>query len=140
MHEILLILHFIGLAMGLGTSFGFMFLGIASAKLEKSEALKFSRHALALSTMGQIGLVLLPASGILLMSDYWATLSDNYPLILKLILFLVLATLVLIITSLGKKIRSDADAEIYLPKIAALGRVTLLTGLVIVILAVYIFH
>ena len=41
MREVMLIVHFIGLAMGLGTSFGFVFLGIAASKLQKEDTKKF---------------------------------------------------------------------------------------------------
>lgn len=37
MREAMLIVHFLGLAMGLGTSFAFMFLGMVSDKMEKEE-------------------------------------------------------------------------------------------------------
>ena len=56
MKEILLIMHFIGLIMGLGTGFAFMFLGIAASKLEKLEARKMAINNFALITMGHIGL------------------------------------------------------------------------------------
>ena len=55
MREVMLIIHFIGLAMGAGTAFGFLFLGIASSKFEKKEGEKFMVNALFLGKMGQIG-------------------------------------------------------------------------------------
>ena len=62
-----MIFHFIGLVMGLGTSFGFMFLGMAAAKLPEEERPKFMVNALGLSRMGHIGLTLLVISGLFLM-------------------------------------------------------------------------
>ena len=56
MRDIMLIIHFIGLAMGLGTSLAFMFLGIASSKMEKKDAEQFTLKTLVLSRMGHIGL------------------------------------------------------------------------------------
>jgi len=40
MREAMLIIHFLGLAMGLGTSFAIMFLGIAGSKMDKEEGKK----------------------------------------------------------------------------------------------------
>lgn len=139
MREIMLIIHFIGLAMGLGTSFGFMFLGMASSKLEKEESLKFQIRAMALSRMGHIGLTLLIISGLALMTPYWSSILSTPLLLTKLILVLTLAALIGIITSIGKKANQE-NAEAQFKKIEPLGKIALLTGLVIVILAVYIFH
>ena len=103
MQDIMLILHFIGLAMGLGTSFGFMFLGIAGSKMEKEEQLKFMLNTLALSKMGHIGLTLLVISGVVLMTPYWSILPTTPTLMAKLVLVLVLGALIGIISSKGKK-------------------------------------
>jgi uncharacterized membrane protein len=139
MREIMLIIHFIGLAMGLGTSFGHMFLGIASKKLPKDEATKFLFHTMALSKMGHIVLVLLFVSGGALMTPYWSMLPSSPLLMLKLFLFLVVCALVGIISSTGKKAKSG-NAEVHLKQIETLGKITFPTILIIVILAVYIFH
>ena len=135
----MLIIHFLGMAMGIGTSFAFMFLGIASAKMEKEEALKFRLNTFALSRMGQIGLVLLVVSGGYLMTPYWNILPDSPLLIAKLTLVLVLGAIVGINGSIAKK-ALKGDAEIHLKKMATPGKMALLTGLIIVILAVSVFH
>ncbi|MGK2863934.1 MAG: hypothetical protein ACSLE0_18520 [Chitinophagaceae bacterium] len=139
MREIMLIIHFIGLAMGLGTSFGFMFLGIASSKMEQTEAQKFMLNAFALTKMGQIGLVLLIVSGGYLMTPYWKTLSSTPLLIIKLVLVIVLAALIGIISATAKKAKKG-DTALHLKKIRPIGQLALITALAIVILAVYIFH
>jgi len=41
MREAMLVVHLLGLVMGLGTSFAFMFLGKAGLKMEKEEGKKF---------------------------------------------------------------------------------------------------
>lgn len=139
MREIMLIIHFLGIAMGLGTSFAFMFLGITSSKMEPEEAKKFQLNTLALARMGHIGLVLLLVSGGYLITPYLDSLMDRPLFIAKLVLFLVLGALIGIISSLGKKAKLG-DADTHLAKIPTLGRIALLTGLAIVILAVYVFH
>ena len=134
-----LIVHFIGLAMGLGASFGFMFLGNASGKMQKEEGVKFRLHLMPLGRMGRIGLTLLVISGLQLMTPYWSTLTSSPLLMAKLVLTLMLALLIGIISSIGRKAGLDNN-EIHLKKIEPLGKVALLTGLAIVILAVSIFH
>ncbi len=138
MKEVLLIVHFIGLAMGLGTSLAFMFLGIASSKMEKADGQKFMLNALALGRMGHVGLTLLVLSGIFLMMPYWATLATTPLLMAKLALVLVLGALIGIISSTAKKARKG-DAAIHMKKAATLGRIGLLTGIAIVVLAVLVF-
>ena len=139
MKDAMLIVHFIGLAMGLGTSLGFMFLGIAAGKMEKSEALKFSLNTLAMSRMGHIGLALLVISGIYLMTPYWGRLFEIPTLMAKLALVLLLGALIGIISSRGRKAR-ETNSEEALAKIQPIGKISLLTALAIVILAVLTFH
>ncbi|MDX2250597.1 MAG: hypothetical protein SF052_27695 [Bacteroidia bacterium] len=139
MRDIMLIVHFIGLAMGIGTSLAFLFLGIASSKMPPEEAQKFNLNTFALSRMGQIGLTLLVISGGALMTPYWKNLGNMPLMITKLVLVLVLGALVGIIGSLSKKAKKG-DTETYLKKIRPFGQISLFTGLAIVVLAVYIFH
>lgn len=84
MREVMLILHFIGLTMGLGTGFAHGFLGIAASKMSPDEATRFRMHSLVLSRMGHIGLALLIVSGLYLITPYWAMLPHSPLLITKL--------------------------------------------------------
>ena len=138
MREFFLIIHFIGLAMGLGTSFGYMFLGIASSKMEKGEAIKFLLNSFALSRMGQTGLALLVVSGIYLIIPYLENLADSPLLITKLILVIILGAIIGVMGSTAKKAK-QGNAEIHLKKIKTMGRISLLTTLTIVVLAVLNF-
>jgi uncharacterized membrane protein len=139
MREIMLIIHFIGLAMGLGTSIGYIFLAAAGSKMEKTEQQKFMFNSFSLSRMGQTGLVLLIISGGYLMTPYWSLLSSMPLLIAKLSLVLLLTILIIIVNSMMVKAKKG-EAEKYLAKIPVLGRISLLIVLTIVVLAVYIFH
>ena len=139
MRDVMLIVHFIGLAMGLGTSIAFMFLGIASSKMEEKEAQTFRLNTFALTKMGNIGIVLLIISGGYLMTPYWTILFATPLLIAKLVLVLALAAFIGIIGSFAKKAKKG-DAEKFLKKIEPLGKLALLTALTIVVLAVFIFH
>ncbi len=139
MREVMLIIHFIGLSMGLGTSIGFMILGIAASKMKKEEAQKFGLNTFALSKMGQIGLVLLVVSGLYLMTPFWKTLPDMPLLIIKLGLVAVLIGLITVMSFAMKKAK-NGDLVAQQKTIPTLGRIALLTVLIILTLAVFIFH
>ena len=138
MREAMLIMHFIGLAMGLGTSFANLFLGMASAKLPPEEAGKFRIYTMALSRMGHIGIALLVVSGFYLITPYWAVLEQMPLLILKLLLVALLVVLISVITNISKKIKQgDMSRASQMP---LLGKITLITAVSIVVIAVMIFH
>jgi uncharacterized membrane protein len=139
MREIMLILHFIGLALGLGTSFAHAFFDPLISKMEKEEATKFRLQVMILSKMGYAGITLLIVSGIYLILPYWSTLPDNPLLIIKLILVFILCILILFIGRGTQKARQGNTAE-HLNKIEPLGKLTLIISVIIIILAVSIFH
>src|SRR5688572_26971371 len=121
MREVMLILHFIGLTMGLGTSFAHVFLGIATSKMNTDEAIKFRLHSLALSRMGNIGIVLLIFSGLYLITPYWALLPTSPLLILKLVLVVILVILITLINLSSRKAKKG-DAAGQLKKMAKLSQ------------------
>jgi len=135
----MLILHFIGLTMGLGTSFAHAFLSIATSKMQEDEARRFQLHSLVLSRMGYIGIGLLIVSGLYLITPYWQTITSLPLLIVKLILVLVLLVLLILIGIRSKKAQ-EGDVSAQLKKIEPLGKMTMLIGIIIVILAVSVFH
>ena len=135
----MLMIHFIGLAMGLGTSFAHAFLGKTILKLERSEAKKFRHQISVLSQMGYTGTILLLVSGIYLLIPYWPALTSLPLLILKLVLFLILVVLILLINQ-GANKNYKNDAEDNLNRIGLMGKFALIISVVIVILAVNVFH
>lgn len=139
MKDIMLIVHFIGLAMGIGTSFAFMFIGIASKKMEPQAGATFRKNALSISRMGHIGLTLLVLSGIYLITPYWDQLGENPILITKLILVVVLGALIGMIGSNAKRAIRDNDIEKF-KRVGNMGKLGLLLGITIVVLAVMQFH
>ncbi|MCB0476336.1 MAG: hypothetical protein KDC69_11715 [Flavobacteriaceae bacterium] len=139
MREVMLIIHFIGLGMGIGVSFAHAFLGIATSKMTDGEAIKFRLHTLVLSKMGNIGIALLIISGLYLITPYWKILPTTPLLIVKLALVVILTVLITMLNMIGKKAMTG-DAEGQLKKMEPIGKSTLLIGLAIIVLAVYIFH
>ena len=134
----MLVVHFLGLGMGVGTSIGFIFLGIASSKLEKDEAKKFTLNSFTLSRMGQIGMVLLILSGIYLILPYWGSLGSTPLLIAKLALVLILVVLLVALHMITEKIKKGDDAR--MRQIPGLGRIVLLLVITIIIFAVLVFN
>lgn len=139
MKDTMLIIHFLGLAMGLGTSFGFMFLGFASAKMEPAAAREFRMNTFALSRMGHLGLALLIISGLYLITPYWSVLGEMPLLIAKLVLVVLLGAVIGIVSSTARKLKAG-DPGASPGKVEALGKVAMLTAVAIVVLAVLIFH
>lgn len=140
MRDVALIVHFIGLGMGVGTSFAMMFLGIQSKKLEESEAVKFMTNALILARMGHLGLGLLLLSGLYLIMPYHQMILENHLLLTKLVLVLVLGGILGALGSNAKKAQKADDPRPYLQKIEKMGKIAMLVVLTILILAVSVFH
>ena len=140
MRDVMLTTHFIGLAMGLGTSFAFMFLGIASSKLEKAEAGKFMKTAMSISTMGHIGLGLLLISGGYLVGDYWDFLKNDTDFIIKLSLVGVLIILIIYSTMMAKKAKNAENPGEIMAKIKPIGQLNMLVAIAIVVMAVRVFN
>lgn len=139
MRELMLTLHFIGLAMGLGTGFANAFLGSATKKMSPDEATKFKLHSLVISNMGNIGIVLLLVSGFYLITPYWKVLESMPWLMVKLALVAILIVLIVFINIAVKKAK-QGDAERQFKKTAILGKFTLIVALAIVAVAVVVFR
>src|SRR5690554_2686391 len=137
MRDTMLILHFIGLAMGLGTAFAHAFLGFTSSKLSKDEAIKLKSNTKILGRMGSIGLILLLVSGVYLILPFWNALAYMPMLQIKLLLFVVLIGFLAVMNIIERKaIQPDGLYR----KIEILGKFALTTTLTIVVLAVLVFH
>lgn len=136
----MLIIHFIGLAMGLGTAFAHAFLGSATSKMSNEEVIKFNLNTSALSRMGNIGMLLLIVSGIYLLIPYWNSLLTFPFLILKLVLVIVLIVLIGMISIIGQKSFKSNQPEIQFKKMELLGKIALTVSITIVIIAVRVFH
>jgi hypothetical protein len=139
MRELFLILHFIGLAMAVGTGFANLFLGYAASKLEPAERGSFMSKTTILTRMGQIGLGVLILSGFYLINPYWATLSQMPFFIAKLALVALQVILVTILSLRVKKAMRE-KAPALLAKLRPLAMSVFFVGITIVVLAVLAFH
>ncbi|HEU5291122.1 MAG TPA: hypothetical protein VFU05_10795 [Cyclobacteriaceae bacterium] len=139
MRELMLVIHFIGLAMALGAGFANFFLGSVAAKLEPAERGNFMAKLLILGRMGQIGLGLLLLSGFALITPFWKVLGEMPFLIAKLSLVGVLLLSVSRILFLVNKSKRENNPAV-LMKVKPLGMLNFFLGITIVILAVLTFH
>src|SRR5687767_7417487 len=120
LREVMLIIHFIGLAMGVGTGFAMMFIGIAASKMTPEKRNEFILNATTLGKMGHTGLGLLILTGLFLMTPYWSILSVTPLLIAKISLVVVLFALVIVNSSLARKAK-QGNADHYIAKMGMIG-------------------
>lgn len=137
MREIFLIIHFIGLALGLGASFANLFLGTIMSKMPPEEARPFALKIMELRKMGYIGISLLILSGLSLMSPYWRILPDTPLLIAKLLMVTTLAIIIYVMKNAGDKFKKGDTSQVKILK--PLSKIALVITLLIVILAVSVF-
>jgi uncharacterized membrane protein len=141
MYHGLLVLHFLGLAMGVGTGFAMMQLGKASADLPPEERTKFMLRALAVSKNGSMGLGLLLISGLGMMAVrgfgyvfQWGGGTFHAKLTLVAIMIGVLGYMQVLI----KKIKAAGGGPL-MAKLPKAGQLMLILGVSVVVLAVLSF-
>lgn len=142
LYDILLLLHFIGLAMGVGTSFATFRLGLATRSMEKAERTRFMLTAFALGKNGSIGLALLILTGVGMMfvKGPGAVMAwGGGAFHAKLTLVVVLSGLFGYSQVLAKKARlaQGGPAMATLPKV---GMAMLVISILIIVCAVFAFH
>lgn len=139
MRDFFLLIHFVGLAMAVGTGFANLFLGSAAAKLEPAERGPFMLKTTVLVRMGQTGLGLLIISGFYLATPFWKSLSDMPTLMAKLALVVILLVTITITSLQVKKAKKENNPALLL-KLKPLGMANFFIGIAIMLLAVLTFH
>jgi len=139
---VLLMLHFVGLALGVGASFALFTLRSASKDLPEAERASFMLRALSVTKNGSYGLLLLLLSGLgmFFMRGPGAVMAQGGPAFhAKLTLVVILCAVVGYSQALGKRAR-QAGGGPALAKLAPLSTAILLLGVAIVIAAVIAFQ
>ena len=135
-NKILLMLHFIGLALGLSVSISnIVMLGIIT-KAAPGERPVLARFPQAMSRVGRAGLVVLWLTGITMVYTRWAGF-DGMPwqFHVKITAVVLLTITVLYISSIEKRIaRGDAAAAAKLPSVGKMASLFALTALVFAVL------
>jgi predicted ferric reductase len=138
LNQALLILHFIGLAMGLAVPFSNMALQGLVAKASPPERAVLARFSPAMSRVGDIGLVLLWVTGLLLVFTKWGGFGVlPWQFHVKITAVVILTGLVGYIHTLMRKARAGDTAAA--ARVPAIGRLAFLAGLTAVVFAVLTF-
>jgi len=139
MRDSMLIIHFLGLILGMGAGVTSFFIGITNQDIPREERPKFFLRLRVTGYLGLTGITLLILSGGYLMTPYWPLLTTMPTLMAKLALVVVLLVIILIMDSKWRgAIKNNGGPDLMaLPK---LGRFALPIGILIVILAVLTFH
>ena len=138
LNEVLLILHFVGLAMGLAVPFSSIVMQGLVAKAAPPERPVLMRFPPAMSRVGDIGLTLLLVTGVaMVFTKYGGFAIMPWQFHVKLTAVALLIALVGYIHVLqGKARKGDAAAAARIPIV---GRVTFLLALTAVVFAVLTF-
>jgi uncharacterized membrane protein len=142
MLDLWLILHFLGVALGVGTGFAMFTLGMSTTNLPPADRGAFMQRASVLSRNGSIGLLFLIVSGVgLLMTrgvDVVMAWGGSW-FHIKLTLVVILIGLFGYMQVLMRKARS-ADGAAAGARIAIVSPIMLLVSVAIIISAVLAFH
>lgn len=137
MNQILVILHFLGFALGLGSGVANMVVGIQVAAAP-GDAPVFGRLMPIFARVGQAGLALLWITGLILVWSAYGGPGAMPPLFwAKIVAVLAMTALVVVMGLRVRRVQQgDRRAALALPM---LGRITGGVTLLILILAVYAF-
>jgi hypothetical protein len=136
--QFLMVVHFLGLAMGLSTGFANMVMAGLITKAAPNERAVLSRFPPAMSRIGVVGLAMLWGSGLAIVFTRYGTFSIlPRPFIVKLAAVVILTLIVAYINILMPKAqRGDAAAQ---ARIKTLGMLTGPLAIVAIIFAVITF-
>jgi hypothetical protein len=141
MYQTVLIFHFIGLALGVGTSFAMLTLGLSMRNLPPAERGPIFQKVSVLRKNGSFGLLLLIASGLGMLFIKGPGLVFKWgggAFHAKLTLVVILMGLVGYMQVLTKRAREKQDAAA-MARLPMLGQIGLLISLSIIVLAVIAF-
>ena len=141
MYQVLLALHFLGLALGLGASFAQLTLGLSARELPAGERTSLALRTLSLSKNGSYGLLLLIVTGVgmMLMRGVSATFAVGGGAFHGKLTLVVLMIGVLGFSQVvgARARRSGSVSE--MNKVRLLGRIQLALGVLVVIAATIAF-
>ena len=139
MRDIMLIVHLLSIAMFVGAGFSALVLNKAVRNMERNIIDGYNKISLTLNYLSKTGLTLLVITGGYLMTPYWAIMGQMPLLLTKLILAVVVIVLLVLLAIYAKKAKKTNDDK-YFAKVNSLQLINLLAGIVIIILAVLVFH
>ena len=138
MYTTLLFLHFLGLALGVGSGFAQVTLGMAARDMAQPERVQFMMRALALGKNGSIGFLLLVLSGIGMMSMRGVTATLQWgggAFHAKLTLIVLMIAVFGYLQVLVRRVRAAGGGP-GMARLPLVGRLMLLLGVATMICAV----
>jgi hypothetical protein len=137
--KILLMLHFIGLAMGLAVGFANMTMAALISRAAPPEKAILGRFPLAMTRVGNIGLAILWVTGLTMVFTRWDGFGTLPPMFhIKLTAVILLTIMVGYIHYLKMRLRKgDATA---ITRIQTVGKVSFVLALIAIIVAVLTFN
>ncbi len=138
-NKVLLMLHFLGLVMGLAVPFANIALATLMSKATPPEKMVLGRFPFAMSKVGKIGLTLLWVTGVTMVFTRWKGFG-NLPTMFhaKLTAVILLTITVGIISALEVKAKKGDMAII--PRIQMVGKIAMLFGILALVFAVLTFN
>lgn len=141
LNHLLLVLHFLGLAMGLSVGLSGMVMAGLIDKSAPAEKAVLGRFPPMMSRVGSMGLALLWITGLSLFFLKWGGFGNiaNMPwqFHLKLTLVVILSGLIGYLQTLQRRLR-NGDASV-MPTMQLFGRISFLTAIAIIVCAVWAF-
>lgn len=136
LNRALLVLHFLGLAMGLSVTFGNIVMQGLIARAAPNERAILGRFPLAMSGTGRAGLALMWATGLTLAFTKWNGIASMPPTFhVKLTAVVLLTVVVVYLTTLeGKVRRGDMAALGRIQKLAPLAPVFALIAIIFAVI------
>ena len=138
-NKVLLMLHFLGLVMGLAVPFANIALATLMAKAAPNEKMVLGRFPFAMSKVGKIGLTLLWATGITMVFTRWKGFGNLPTMFHYKLGFVILLTITVgIISALEIKAKKGDAAAI--ARIQTVGKIAMVFGLLALVFAVLTFN
>jgi len=135
----MLILHFIGLALSMGSMIAFLVMRRSCSKVNSSESDYLLQNTKGVLKLSHIGLGIMFISGGALMTPYWSALAQMPLLHIKFTIFVLwYATLIALSIYMRKAQRSEM--KLCNPRIGFLSYVSVLFGLIAISMAVLQFQ
>lgn len=139
MKDILLLAHFTGLIIGAGSAFAMFVIGYLAPSFEASYKREVLIKLFPLRYISYLGLLLLIASGGMLIPPFVPNLAHMPWLVVKLAVVGLLVLLSLFGWSQMRRVRRGADGDAF-KMLGYAGKLSFASSLVIVACAVYSFH
>jgi uncharacterized membrane protein len=134
-----LMLHFVGLAMGLSTGFANMVMAAVMSKAAPPERAILGRFPLVMSKVGKIGLSLLLVTGVAMVYTRWAGFSAMaWTFNVKMAAVVLLVIAVGYVSMLERRVKKG-DLSV-LPRIQTAGKAAFAFALVAMVFAVLTFN